>query len=163
MKKIYFIGVPTNTKGIKDFNFIAEHILGAEFYWFCFKIDQLEQKKYKKINFIAGLNDSNLKTTINKEMDLMICCSHFEGFCLPIAEAMLLKKPIISYRLPEIENTYHDNIEYVECFDLNRYVDKVKKFILNNDYNKDKKKARDYIIHNYSPEIVARRILQIIM
>lgn len=163
MKKIYFVGLPIEAKGIKDFNFIAEQITGAEFYWFCFKNDKFKQKKYKRINFIVGLDDESLKTMIKKEMDLMICCSHFEGFCLPIAEAILLEKSVISYKLPEIETVYADNIEYVKCFVLNEYVHKLQEFILNNSYSKDKEKAKNFIINNYSPEIVSKKLLKILI
>lgn len=163
MKKIYFVGTPTKGKGIEDFNLIAKQIIDAEFYWFCFEVNKSLKKKYHKIIFITDLVKEKLQYFIKKEMDLMVCCSHFEGFCLPIAEAMLLEKPVISYRLPEIESVYFDNIEYVECFDLNEYIDKLKEFILKNNYNKDKEKARNFIINNYSPEIVSQRLLKILL
>lgn len=163
MKKIYFVGIPTKAKGIEDFNFIAEQITDVEFHWFCIKVDNATKEIYKKINFVTGLDDKQMKLKIKEEMEIFISCSHYEGFCLPIAEAILLEKPVFSYRLPEIESVYSNNIEYVECFDLNEYTYKVKKLILNSNCNNDKEKARNYIINNYSPEIVANRLLKILL
>lgn len=163
MRKIYFVGAPTKAKGIEDFSFIAEQIIDAEFYWFCFNVNDGIKEKHKRINFIIGLSDEQMKLKIKEEMGAFISCSHYEGFCLPIAEAILLEKPVFSYKLPEIESVYSDNIEYIKCFDLNEYTNKLKEFISKNSYNKDKEKARRYIIDNYSPEVVADRLLNVLL
>jgi len=161
MKKIYFVGLPVKEKGIEDFSYLAGKIKEAKFYWFCLKLDNSIKNKYKKINFLVGLNDREMKKKIS-DMDLMACCSRFEGFCLPIAEAILLKKPVISYRLKEVESTYLNNIEYIKCFSLNKYVRGIKKVISNKGLCKDAKKARMFVINNYSPEVVSQRLLKII-
>jgi len=163
MKNIYFVGIPIEAKGINDFNYIAEHVINAKFFWFSYKVDIDLRKKYKRINFIIGLDDDNLKAMITKEMDLLICCSHFEGFCLPIAEAILLGKPVFSYKLKEIESVYLNSINYVDCFDLNSYVDKINKFTLKDDSSNANKKHINYIINNYSPRIVSKRLLKILL
>lgn len=155
--------MPTQAKGIEDFYKLATNIKEANFFWFCFKIDKETKEKYKEINFIIGLSNEELKTKVREEMDLFINCSHFEGFSLPIAEAILLEKAVISYKLPEIEQVYEDNIEYVKRFDLEEYENKIKGFISKNDYNRDKEKAKKFILNNYSPEVVSKKLLKIIL
>lgn len=155
--------MPTQAKGIEDFHKLATNTKEANFFWFCFKIDEETKEKYKEINFLVGLSNEELKTKIKEEMDLFINCSRYEGFSLPMAEAILLKKPVISYKLPEIERVYEDNIEYVECFNLEEYENKIKSFIFKNNYNKDKEKAKKFILDNYSPEVVSQKLLKIIL
>jgi glycosyltransferase involved in cell wall biosynthesis len=163
MKKIYFVGKPISTKGIEDFNYLADRILQAEFYFFCYKTENSIIKKYPKINFIIGLNDEEMKEKIKNEMDLMISCSRFEGFCLPIAEAMMLKKPVLSYKLDELKAVYLDNIEYIECFDIKKFEQRLDEIIKNDNYNRDLDRARDFIIENYSPESVSKKLLNILL
>ncbi len=162
MKKIYFVGHPTTDKGIKDFNCLAEKIADTEFYWFCYKLDAHNRAEYKYIHFVVGLDDTQLKKVIQEEMDLMVCCSHFEGFCLPIAEAILQNKPVISYQLPEVCSAYADNIEYIDCFDLPKFIERLKNIILYNNYKKDLDAAKIFVMNNYSPERVSDRLLSII-
>lgn len=162
MKKIYFVGIPSKAKGVEDFNFIAEHVPGAEFYWFCLEVDSFTKRKYHKINFVTGLNDQQMHLKIKKEMDLFVSCSHYEGFCLPIAEALLLKKPVISYALDEVRSSYSENIEYIDCFQLTRYIDRINEIILKNNYLKDKKEVRKYVIKNYSPKVVVGKLLKVL-
>src|SRR5258708_3078415 len=74
--------------------------------------------KFKSIFFVKGLNDKKLKKMIMAKIDIFISCSHFEGFCLPVAEAMLLSKPVLCYALDEVKSEFGTNIEYVECFNI---------------------------------------------
>lgn len=158
----YFVGNPTTHKGIEDFNLIAKKIPKANFYWFCFKLNNEIKKSYPKINFLAGLKDLEMKNKIEKEMDVFICCSHFEGFCLPIAEAIWLGKPVISYSLRELIDVYKDNIEYVAPFETKRFIKKIQGIIINGKNVKKIIKAKKFVIRNYSPEVVAQRLLNII-
>ncbi len=96
MKKIYFVGAPTEVKGIEQFNKIAGLFPSDSFYWICYEINSPKKENYKNLIFLTGLSDIEMRNKI-KSMDMLICLSRFEGFCLPIAEAMLLKKPVISY------------------------------------------------------------------
>ncbi len=161
MKHVYFVGAPTTEKGIDDFNEIASFVNTAKFYWFCFRIDTKLVKKYKYINFREGLSDEKLKKNIIDEMDYFICCSHFEGFCLPIAEAILLKKPVISYDLDEIKSEFQDNIEYAH--DLEEFKIHIQNIIEKNNYSKDLNKSKRFIEKNYSPEVVSKRLLKIVL
>lgn len=155
--------MPTRAKGIKDFYQLAARIRDAKFFWFCFKLDKETKERYKEINFLVGLSNEDMKKKIKEEMDLMINCSHFEGFSLPVAEAILLEKPVISYKLPEIQQVYENNIEYVKCFNLKEYASKIENIIFKNDYSKNKKKAKNFILNNYSPQMVSQKLLKIIL
>lgn len=159
MKHIYFVGAPTTKKGIDDFHEIAA-TTDAQFYWFCFRIHKDLVKNYRHIHFVEGLDDADLKKYIVEKMDYFICCSHFEGFCLPVAEAMLLKKPVVSYDLAEIKSEFQDTIEYVH--DLTEFKSRIKRLVNKNDYGKDLNKAKQFIEKNYAPEVVAKRLLQVV-
>lgn len=165
MKRIYFVGAPTKDKGLEDFAYISNQCKNAEFYWFTYHINDQLINKYKKINFVTGLDDKNLKDYIKNKMDIFISCSHAEGFCLPIAEAMLLNKPVLSYALEEIQSVYADMIEYVPSFDMKIFNRKLQFLIDQNTKINSKKyiNAKKYIEENYLPNIVSSRLLKHIL
>lgn len=163
MKNIYFVGQPTEDKGIEEFGIMADKIRDAKFYWFCFDVSDSVKEKYKNISFVVGLNDKEMRSKIKKEMDLFVSCSHFEGFGLPTAEAILLDKPVLSYALEEVRSCYGDDVEYIGCFDLERYISRINTLVCGGNYMKNKEKAKEHVIANYSPETVARRLLKALL
>ncbi|SRR5258706_14717740 len=165
MKNVYFVGAPTQDRGIEEFAYISSSCKSAKFYWFTYKISDEIIRKYKTINFIRGLDDKTLRSYIKDNMDIFISCSHAEGFCLPIAEAMLLEKPVLSYALEEVQSVYSDLIEYVTCFDRNEFIKKLLPLINANNQSRIKKyaKAKMYIQDNYLPDIVSSKLLAYII
>lgn len=161
MKNIYFVGAPTLAKGIEDFNYLAMSLPEFNFYWFTYKLKNSTKSNYKYIRFITGLEDHELKNRIIKDMDLFISCSYFEGFCLPIAEASLLGKPSISYKLEEVESEFGDTINYVKCFDKDEYKMAILKYSKSYPSRIKINTARNFITNNYSPEIVSNRLLEV--
>lgn len=157
MTKIYFVGAATLAKGIDDFNKLAGLVKDAEFYWFTYYVSKDVLTKYKNIKFIVGLSDQKLKKTISKDMDIFICCSGFEGFCLPLAEAMILKKPVITYPLSEIKQEFLNNVEYVNG--VEQFRKRLVSIIGKKDYKKDLTKAKKFVEMNFSPEKVSGRLL----
>jgi glycosyltransferase involved in cell wall biosynthesis len=162
MTNIYFIGTASNVKGLDDFHWLATQLPALSFHWFSYKLDQGIVESYRNIIFHKSLDDAELYKTVKREMDIFISCSRFEGFCLPIAEAILLEKPAISYDLEEIKCTFNDHVEYVPCYDVHIYkkilTDLIKKKI-------NRKKillAKRYVEENFSPEIVSTRFLRIV-
>lgn len=159
MKNIYFLGKPTSAKGIEDFNYISKKIPEAKFHWFTFRAPKNLERKYKNITFIQGLEDAVLKKMIKNKMDIFISCSHFEGFCLPIAEAMLLKKPVISYDLEEVVNEFSDTILYVEQFDRMKFIEKLKEVLHSKESIKNLDHAKEHVEKNFSPSVVTEKLL----
>jgi glycosyltransferase involved in cell wall biosynthesis len=165
MKNIYFVGAPTQDKGLEDFAYISDNCKNVKLYWFTYNITDQLINKYKNINFIVGLDDNNLRNYIKNKMDIFISCSYAEGFCLPIAEAMLLEKPVLSYALEEVQSVYSNMIEYVTCFDKKEFTQKLELLITQNNKTTNKKytKAKKYIEDNYLPDIVSSRLLKYIL
>ena len=93
-------------------------------------------------------------------MDVFLSCSYFEGFCMPIAEAMLQEKPVIAYKLPELYSVYKKNIMYVKKGDTVKTVKLLKNF--KKLYKLDVKASKDYIVNNYSPEVILNNLLKIV-
>lgn len=162
-KNIYFVGAPTVAKGIEDFNFLAVNIPEAAFYWFSYHISKDVPLKFHNINFIQGLTDVQMKRKIQNSMDIFVCNSHFEGFCLPIAEAVLLRKPVVSYDLEEIRATYHNVIEYIPCFDLQQFAKRLQRLIVKNDYAVEKNEAFQFVKAHYSPNMVVKKLLRVVL
>lgn len=159
MKNFYFVGAPTIEKGIEDFNEIAKSLPQAKFTWYCFRVSPDFVKKYPHINFVKGLDDAQLKKDVTTRMDCFICCSHFEGFCLPVAEAMRMEKPVISYDLDEIRFEFQETIEYVHT--VSEFKKRLLSLTKKNYYTKDTKQGKIFIEKNYSPEVVSNRLLKI--
>ena len=163
MKSIYFVGTPNREKGIDEFHQLALKFQEHRFFWFCFKLDDTVKNLYPKIEFLIGFESDEMKERIKQEMDIFVCCSHFEGFSLPIAEAILLKKPVITYALEEIVDVYEDHIEYVKPFQYDTISDRLQKLIDYGIYQKDLDEARQYVLDNYSPDVVSQRLLNILL
>jgi glycosyltransferase involved in cell wall biosynthesis len=162
MKNIYFVGAPTVAKGISEFSRIAEQIEGACLYWYCYSISSDFKRRYPKVKFVTGLSDVELKKRIYRFMDLFVSCSHFEGFCLPIAEAMMEMKPVISYRLEEIESEFGNNIEYVPCFDFQNMKTKIIATLKSTPNKKKLFEAKKFVESTYSPQRVTNKLYTIL-
>jgi len=163
MKNIYFVGTPNKEKGIEEFHKLALEFKEHHFFWFCFKLGEGIEKMYPRIEFLVGFDNEAMKERIKQDMDAFVCCSHFEGFSLPIAEAMMLRKPVLAYALDEVVDVYDDCIEYVQPFDFDRMIVKLREIIDNNAYKKDLYKAEQYILDHYSPDKVTDKLLDIIL
>ena len=162
MKNIYFVGAPTEAKGIEDFNYLANQLKSFNFYWFTFNMNTDFKQKYNRINFIVGKNDQAMKELIKQKMDLFISCSHYEGFCLPIAEAILLEKPVISYDLEEVVSEFGNHINYVSQFKKEGFASKIQ--LLSQEKNLKHKlmQAHQFIESNYSPDQVCDKLVSIL-
>lgn len=158
-KKIYFVGTPSQVKGIDEFNSLAKLISEADFFWFCFKLPEGLQSVYPNINFIAGLSDQQLRDKIENEMDVFVCCSHFEGFSVPIAEAMLLKKPVIAYKLEELVDIYGDHITFMSS-DLEEAAKIILSVLKAKSSSLDE--SREMILSRYSPKSVSDKLINIL-
>lgn len=163
MKNIYFVGTPNKEKGIDEFHRLAVQLPEHKFFWFCFKFDESIKKIYPNIEFLVGFDSDIMKEKIKQEMDIFVCCSHFEGFSLPIAEAMLLRKPVLSYALEEIVDVYSDRIEYIQPFEFNVMSSRLGEILKDDTYQRDLDKAYQYILDNYSPDRVSKKLLEIIL
>lgn len=159
--KIYFVGSPENVKGIDDFYKLSKDV-SAEFYWFCWKVDTEVKEKYPNLKFITGLDTPSLKEKI-KEMDIFVSFSRFEGFCLPIAEALINLKPVIAYKLPELEDVYKNHVFFVELHAYDIILNKVKNCMENYSFYKiNSEISKKFILDNYSPENVTKKLLKIL-
>jgi hypothetical protein len=76
-------------------------------------VDYIENMK--KLGYeidVHGRIDDESKFRLVKKCDMLIVPTKFEGFGMPPMEALYFNKPVISYRLPVLEEIYSNNIIY---------------------------------------------------
>lgn len=159
LTKVYTVGIPCAAKGLDDFFELTTRIGNTQFYWFCYKIDDQLVQAYPSIEFITGKNDYEMHSIISEKMDVFVSCSHFEGFCLPVAEAIMNLKPAITYELEEIKSTYGPRIDYVKPFDLDDF-ERVLRLNINNIDARRLSEAKLFIIKQFSAKSVTKRLLK---
>lgn len=161
----YFVGLPSEAKGIQDFAWLAKEFEGRiRFYWFTKYVSPELKSIYPHITFVVNLNDEQLVSHIQK-MNIFVNCSHFEGFSLPTAEALFLEKCVLSYKLPEIHSSFGDYVtSYVKPFDLTVFKAVLIDY-LDGTIGGDQiflHHGKQMIIERYSPDVVLNRMLEVI-
>lgn len=129
LPNLYLIGdYPSNYRGIEEYKSEITNLI----------------KKYKiqnKVKFL-GIQPHDISMKYLANSNLFIFPSKFEGFGLPILEAMALEVPVISSNAHSLPEVGSDTIIY---FDINKQEDLYKKLFhfFKNGYEKDLVKARE--------------------
>lgn len=85
------------------------------------------------IQLFGFIGDTKLKYRIISTSKIFLLTSHSESFSLSAAEAMALKRPVISFNLPQLKKIYGDSIVYIESFNKNKFAEKIIEMIFNSD------------------------------
>jgi len=141
-------------KGVFDYVELANKIVykypSDKFYWIGTG-DIPKGLDGRNVCFTGFLNEKEKKRMLTKSNTIFLNCSHFEGFSVPIAEACLLKVPVLCYKLPELYATYGPHINYVNCYNSNEFFKCLellrKNFVI---YKEKAVLARRFVIENYS-------------
>lgn len=157
---IYFVGRADKEKGVEEFSKLADELNDHTFYWYSYVVSAAIKSACKSVHFIEGLAGKELTKDIVGSKDLFVSCSHFEGFCLPVAEAMLLNIPVVAYKLPEIYDSFADNILYVNEGDVAQMEATVMGIIDKGLDSAMLVKAKKFVLDNYSPEVVSSKLLR---
>lgn len=113
-------------------------------------------KKYavsKNVNVEIYVNVSEEeKYEIIKQCSCLVSTATFDaGVPLPIIEAMLCKKPVIAFDIPNIRYSLGDSIEYVKSGDINELSQKIKMFFTDKEFReKLMKRANNEIAMKYT-------------
>jgi len=77
------------------------------------------------LNFVGQIGSprSPERNEWMKRANLFISTSQREGFCVPIAEALLAKLPVVAYDLPVYESVFGDVIMTVPRYDVNSFAE----------------------------------------
>jgi glycosyltransferase involved in cell wall biosynthesis len=161
----YFVGLPSNAKGIHDFAWLAKEFEGRiKFHWITKCVSPELKSLFPYITFVVDLNDDQLVSYIQR-MDIFLNCSHFEGFSLPTAEAIFLEKCAFSYKLPEIYSSFGDHVtSYIKPFDLTLYKTVLTDY-LGGTIGREQyllQRGKQMIIERYSPDVVLNKMLEVI-
>lgn len=114
---------------------------------------------YKNIYFTGFVNDSTLNY-IYKNSNFLVFPSKYEGFGLPILEAMYFNKNIIASNISVFTELFGDSINYFEIEDENSLITEMKKmlnpeFTDENNYNS--------ILQKFSWKKSAKKHLEILL
>lgn len=114
-------------------------------------IKHLDLKKY--INFIEEVND-NIILSYYLGSDYFVCCSDYEGFCVPIVEAQICYLPVIAKETSAVKETLGDN-QIILKDDVKEYSTAIKvltdnieykNFIINDGLRNYMERFSNYII-----------------
>lgn len=112
------------------------------------------------IEFLGELEESELINTING-CDFSILFSNYETFGIVIAESLACEKPVIGSdggAIPEIlPEKFGKIVKKQNIKELEKTID----FMIDNHDKFPKEEMRDYVIENYSDNIVAPQILDL--
>ncbi len=154
-------------KGIYDFAKIAKNMKKTHskdrFIWIGTGEIPNDIECNNDIQFLRFLSDKQKYNFLYGNTNtIFILCSHHEGFSLPISEACLFEIPVLAYKIPELFSVYKDNINYVQCFNINEFTSKLIE--MRENYSTFKKKsitAKQYIIKNFSSDVFIKKMRSI--
>lgn len=124
-----------------------------------FVSESFDSCNHKNIYFTGFVNDSTLNY-IYKNSNFLVFPSKYEGFGLPILEAMYFNKNIIASNISVFTELFGDSINYFELENENSLITEMKKmlsfnFIETNNY--------DSILQKFSWEKSAEKHLEILL
>ena len=159
--KAYMVGLPSQNKGIEDFYYLATNITNIDFFWFCGAVDPETVARYgDKINFQVGLARDEIFRKI-ADMQIHCNCSYYESFSLPIAEALILRKPVITYNIDEVHKAFKETIQYVPYRNKASFLKIVESFRDTGGYSGNPKMGYELVQSEYSPAVVAKKLMDI--
>lgn len=117
----------------------------------------------KHVKFCGKLTDRELRIAYAIS-DLSVSLSAQEAFGLTLIESMAMEKPVISHKWKGIQYVVADGVNglLVNPFDYEDLAKKILYLLENESYrNSLGKKAREYVLNNFSLDIMTRQIVKI--
>lgn len=112
--------------------------------------------KNSNIQYVGYISDNKLSNLYNKALGL-IYYSSYEGFGLPIIEALALNTPVIASDIPCHREIGKDYLHYIKFNDINY----LKKTIQKVAQQKKRAHTRDVILKLYNWDITATKTLEV--
>lgn len=112
-------------------------------------IERVNILKLENIQYFHSLEDNILRNHLSKA-DYLLVNSIDEGFCLPILEAILLKKRVIASRIPTLIEIWGEKINYINPWNRYAAANEIINIIEKDDYSKIENNYT-YAINNISP------------
>lgn len=121
--------------------------------------NRLETSSYKDDIYFVGFTDDNTRNWLYKNAVAFIFPSIYEGFGLPVLEAMNLGTPVVCYRSRAVQEVAGDTPFYVS--DTLGIVDAVKEITLQSKNNKIQKRLTKGVLYakKYSWKNTAKELL----
>ena len=110
----------------------------------------------QKVKLLGRLSRNEVRNEINSA-DYYVHSSHVETFCVSMIEAMSCGLPVLSTRCGGPESIIvNDSLGLLCDINIDSLSEGLKKII---SYQFDRVKIRQYIINNFSKEVIARKLL----
>ena len=119
-------------------------------------------KENKYVNFIGFVSEKQ-KQILLKNCDIFALTSEMEGFCIPVAEALIYQKPVVVYDLPVFRDEYGLFLNYVPPFDTRYFVKVIKRTY--NELNATlmlRERIANIVQDRYSPERIKKNLNHIL-
>lgn len=109
------------------------------------------------VTFAGAMKRAQI-SELYKTQHAFILCSRFETFGVVYIEAMLSGLPVIATKCVDPESLINsENGKLIEVDNIDETVDAMK-YIINNYNNYDQKQISDGCLNNYSPQVIANKI-----
>jgi glycosyltransferase involved in cell wall biosynthesis len=140
---LVYCGRLTKSKGIYDLIEIVEKlkedypkiksvVMGSGYDYEVQNIqNQIRNKRLQANIILRGFIFGTKKYQIIKNSTVFAFPSHEEGWGIVIGEALACGIPVVVYRLPEIVGIWKDKVAWVDCFNINQFVNTVKSLLEN--------------------------------
>lgn len=98
----------------------------------------IEQNKYRKDIILPGFVSPDNLVTILKNAQVFVFPSLYEGFGIPVLEAMAVGVPVIASKGSALEEVGGEAIEYVDPLDIGDISSKIFELLHDDEYRKNK-------------------------
>lgn len=95
--------------------------------------EALEKNKYKKDILLTGYVSSENKRKLLSGAEIFLFPSEYEGFGLPVLEAMTCAAPVITTKISSIPEVAGDAVVYIESGNIEELVSAIKDLVFNNE------------------------------
>lgn len=119
-----------------------------------------EETLYNKIHIFDFIEDTDLNDFYNS-CEIFIYFSLYEGFGLPILEAIQCHAPVIASDIEVHREITQNKIVYADPNNSNALTEKIEKILMNNSYKNQLIKKSQTIIDHYSWDKTARETYQV--
>jgi len=113
--------------------------------------------------YVHGTLPDERKYEIIKKAKVLVTATHFEGFGMPPAEALMCGTPAVAYDLPVLREAYGELIDLVPMGDYSAMGDAINRLINDKEYWKQRsEEGREYAKETFSLIAMATKIKQLL-
>ncbi len=125
------------------------------------KMNQLIRKYglEKLFIWLSSVDSQQLKT-LYRQAQLLVYPSFYEGFGLPVAEALLCKTPVITAQTSSLKEAGGNTSIYIDPKNAEELAIAIERVLTNSNLRKKMKdNGLDYAIQHFSPKITSQKML----